>query len=271
MCVGVDVGGTWARVAVWTGARRARTVVVPADRSLQNLASILQVVWRRRRWTRRHVASLVVASRGLWTAGERRALARRLRGLAARVHVISDAQAALLGALGQRPGVLLLSGTGSIVVGRDAGSRWARAGGLGPLVGDEGSGFWLGREWLREAVRDGGLLSTLRAVHAPDPVRTIAALAPGVLARARRGDRRARRIVREGQRHLAARAVEVVRTLKLPQPVNASWAGSVLDDPWFRAGTIRAVALAGLRARWHRPAEEPVVAAARLAATWARA
>src|SRR5207247_4243870 len=163
----------------------------------------------------------------LWTPRERRALALTLRGLAWRVEVISDAQAALLGAIGEGPGVLVLAGTGSIVVAHDGRGRWTRSGGLGPLVGDEGSGFWLGREWLREAVRDGGLLSTLRAVHAPDPVRTIAALAPGVLARARRGDRRARRIVREGQRHLAARAVEVVRTLKLPQPVNASWAGSV--------------------------------------------
>jgi N-acetylglucosamine kinase-like BadF-type ATPase len=270
VCVGADVGGTWIRIAVWTGTRRVPTVVVPADRDLKKLASVLHVVWRRRRWSRRRVASLVVASRGLWTVREQQALARRLRALAGRVRVISDAQAALLGALGQRPGVLLLSGTGSIIVGWDARSRWARAGGLGPLVGDEGSGFWLGREWLREAVRDGRLLSTLRAVHAPDPVKTIAALAPRVLARARRGDRRARRIVAEGQRHLAARALEVAQMLKLPQPVDASWAGSVLDDPWFRAGTMRAVARAGLRARWHRPAEEPVVAAARLAATRAR-
>jgi N-acetylglucosamine kinase-like BadF-type ATPase len=271
VCVGADVGGTWVRIAVWTGTRRVPTVVIPADRNLQKLPSVLHVLWRRRQWSRRRVASLVVASRGLWTVGERQALARRLRGLAGRVRVISDAQAALLGALGQRSGLLLLSGTGSIVVGWDARSRWARAGGLGPLVGDEGSGFWLGREWLREAVRDGRLLSTLRAVHAPDPVKTIAALAPRVLARARCGDRRARRIVAEGQRHLAARALEVARTLKLPPPVDASWAGSVLDDPWFRAGTMRAVARAGLRARWHRPAEEPVVAAARLAARQVRA
>jgi N-acetylglucosamine kinase-like BadF-type ATPase len=151
-------------------------------------------VWRRRRWNRRRVAALVVASRGLWTPAERRILARALRGLAARVHVISDAQAALLGALGKRPGVLMLSGTGSIVVGRNARGRWARAGGLGPVLGDEGSGFWLGREWLRAAVRDGHLLPALRASHGHDPVQTIAALAREVLERARRGDRRARRI-----------------------------------------------------------------------------
>jgi len=267
--VGADVGGTWIRVAVWN-AHRVTTSVVPTDRDLLQLASVLRAIWRRRRWSRRRVAALVVASRGLWTPAERRTLARALRGLAARVFVISDAQAALLGALGRKPGVLLLSGTGSIVVGRNARGRWARAGGLGPALGDEGSGFWLGREWLRATVRNGNLLPALRASHGRDPVKTIAALAPDVLARARRGDRRARRIAAEGQRQLAAGALEVARTLQLGSTVNASWAGSVLADRWYRAGLIRAVARAGLKARWHRPAEEPVVAAARLAAALAR-
>ena len=270
VCVGADVGGTWIRIAVWA-EHRVKTTIVPADRDLQRLASVLRAVWRRRRWTRRRVAALVVASRGLWTPAERRILSRALRGLAARVHVISDAQAALLGALGKRPGVLLLSGTGSIVVGRNARGRWARAGGLGPILGDEGSGFWLGREWLRARVRDGYLLPALRASHGRDPVRTMAAMARDVLSRARRGDRRARRIVTEGQRQLAAAALDVVRALQLGRTVNASWAGSVLADGWYRAGVIRAVAKTGLRARWHRPAEQPVVAAARLAAALARA
>jgi len=270
VCVGADVGGTWIRIAVWAG-HRVSTTVVPADRDLRRLASVLRAVWRRRGWSRRRVAALVVASRGLWTIGERQTLARSLRGLAGRVHVISDAQAALLGALGQQPGVVVLSGTGSIVVGWDARGHWARAGGLGPLIGDEGSGFWLGREWLRTTDRDGRLLPTLRAAHAPDPVQTIAALAPAVLARARRGDRRAQRIATAGQRYLATSALKVARALKLGPRVNVSWAGSVLDDRWFRAGLIRAVARAGLRARWHRPSEEPVVAAVRLAATLARA
>lgn len=270
VCVGVDVGGTWIRIAVWN-ARRVTTTVVPADRDLQQLASVLRAIWRRRRWSRRRVAALVVASRGLWTPAERRILARALRGFAARVHVISDAQAALLGALGGEPGVLVLSGTGSIVVGRNARGRWARAGGLGPVLGDEGSGFWLGREWLRATVRNGNLLPALRASHGRDPVKTIAGFARDVLARARRGDRRARRIAAEGQRQLAAGALEVARTLQLGRTVNASWAGSVLADRWYRTGLIRAVARAGLRARWHRPAEEPVVAAARLAAALARA
>src|SRR5262249_61577695 len=137
-----------------------------------------------------------------------------------------DAQAALRGARGKRPGVLLLSGAGSIVVGRNARGRWARAGGLGPILGDEGSGFWLGREWLRARVRDGYLLPALRASHGRDPVRTMAAMARDVLSRARGGDRRARRIVAEGQRQLAAAALGGARPLRHGRTADPSPAGS---------------------------------------------
>src|SRR5204862_47365 len=103
--------------------------------------------------TSRGLTAGVATARAVWTAAERRAVKRGLRRAAARVHVISDAEAALLGAHDAQPGVLVLAGTGSIVLGRDAAGRLARAGGLGPLIGDEGSAFWLGREWLRRTPR----------------------------------------------------------------------------------------------------------------------
>lgn len=263
LAVGVDAGGTWLRlVALRTGRRIVR---VTAPRNLQpDLGRFLRNVWRRQRFAGR-VGGLVVASRGVWTARERRAMARRLSGLADRVHVLSDAQVALLGALGERPGVLLLSGTGSIVVGRDARGHWARAGGFGPLLGDEGSAFWLGREWLRATTGGEDFQAARRYVRAPDAVTRIARLAPRVLARARHGDRRARAIVRVGQRELALQALDVARRLRLGRPVEVSWAGSVLADRWFRAGLGRALKRAGVAARWREPALAPVVAAARLA------
>src|SRR5262245_40240622 len=128
VCVGADVGGTWIRIAVWTGTARVPTVVVPTNRDLRELVTVLRDVWRRRRWTRRRVAALVVASRGLWPPGERQAPAHRLRGLARRVHVVPDAQAALLGALGRQPGMLILSGTArSSSAGTRAGAGHGRA------------------------------------------------------------------------------------------------------------------------------------------------
>ena len=254
---GVDVGGTWIRVAVLGGARGARRIRLPAS-DVPDLRTLLPMAWGPFAG-RKRIAALVVASRGIWTARERRAFARDLRPLAERVEVLSDAEAALLGALSGRPGVLLLSGTGSIAVGRDARDRLARAGGFGPLLGDEGSAFW------RE-----DSMSARALVRAPDSVRRIAALAPRVLRCANDGDRRARTIVRAAQHHLAGLVIDVARTLGLPRPVDVTWAGSLMENATFRRGIVRALAREGFSARWCSPEMEPVLAAAQRAQRLAR-
>jgi hypothetical protein len=177
MAIGVDLGATWMRVQARRGERQLSLIAVRAA-PLQEIGRLFRTLWRRRGWTARTVGALVVASRGVWTIDERRAMAHRLRGMARRVVVLSDAQAAHLGALGGRPGVLILSGTGSIVIGRKAGGRWARAGGLGPLLGDEGSAFWLGQQWLRITTGGEDFHPARRLVRGPDAVTRVAALAP---------------------------------------------------------------------------------------------
>lgn len=269
LAIGVDVGGTWIRVLALMGGRRVAEIAVRGT-DVPEVGSFLRTVWQRRGWSRVRVAALVVGSRGLWTPSERGALVARLRPLARRVAVYSDAQIALLGALGEAPGVLVLSGTGSIAIGRDARGGWAREGGFGPLLGDEGSAFWLGREWLRATTQGEDFMPARRFVRGPHAVARIAALAPVVVARARRGDPRARRVVADGQRHLAGAVVAVARRLRLRAPVDASWGGSVLGNAWFRAGLQRAVHRAGLRVRWHPPAASAVAGAARLAASHVR-
>jgi N-acetylglucosamine kinase-like BadF-type ATPase len=67
--------------------------------------------------------------------------------------VVNDALIALVAGAGENPGVVLVAGTGSIAYGRDARGRAARAGGWGYLLGDEGSGFWIGRRALLSVVR----------------------------------------------------------------------------------------------------------------------
>jgi glucosamine kinase len=264
IAIGADLGGTRFRLIARREGRVIARISTDAP-SLSNLGKFLHGVWEERGWTSREVGALVVASRGIWTVRERRALAEGLGQLAGLVEVFSDAQAALLGALGAAPGVLILAGTGSIVVGRDARGRWARAGGLGPLLGDEGSAFWIGRAWLRATTHGKDFLPIRRLVTRPDAIARIAALTPSVFNRARQGDPRARGIVREAQGHLAGLARQVVRELRLPPPVALSWAGGVLDDVRFREGLKRAVARRGLRARWQAPLAAPVAAVAALA------
>ena len=265
--VGVDAGGTWVRVRAQADSRPIAALTQSAS-AVPELATFLHSLWRRRGWTRPRVDALVVAARGVWLPPERRALRRRLTGLARRVSVIADVEAAWHATLGAECGVLVLSGTGSIALGRDARGRWARGGGLGPLLGDEGSAFWIGREWLRATADE---RARRRFATAPHAVSAVAALAPRVLGRARQGDRVARRIVSAAQAHLAAQAAAVARALRLPPPVVVGGAGSVMGDRWFAAGVRSALARTGLRAQWRESGGAPVDAAVRLAAALAAA
>jgi N-acetylglucosamine kinase-like BadF-type ATPase len=70
-----------------------------------------------------------------------------------RVVVVSDALIALEAGAGESPGIVVISGTGSIAYGRNAGAEAARSGGWGHIIGDEGSGYWIGRQALSAVVR----------------------------------------------------------------------------------------------------------------------
>ena len=253
----VDLGGTWVRVVSSAPGRAAFRAPTPG---VAALPALLARLWRRWRLRRGDVAALGVASRGIWTAAERRALARRLRHLAPRVVVISDVEAAYLAALGARAGVLLLAGTGSIALGRDRRGRFTRAGGLGPLLGDDGSAFAIGRAWLRADSMAPARVR--RIVTAADAIARVAALAPAVLRRARRGDRAARRVVAEAQWALADLVARAAPPGVRREPVAVSWAGGLLDDVRFRSGVWRALRRRGMAIRPTAPAATAATPAA---------
>jgi N-acetylglucosamine kinase-like BadF-type ATPase len=69
------------------------------------------------------------------------------------LEVISDALLALKVYFPSKPGLLLISGTGSVCFGHDAEGRIFTTGGFGYLLGDEGSGYWFGREAVKAALR----------------------------------------------------------------------------------------------------------------------
>lgn len=68
--------------------------------------------------------------------------------------VVNDVVGAWATATGAGPGVAAISGTGSNVFGVGEGGRSWRSGGWGHVLGDEGSGYWLGIESIRTALRD---------------------------------------------------------------------------------------------------------------------
>src|SRR5688500_1850201 len=81
-----------------------------------------------------------------------RSILRRL-GHRETARVVNDGAIALVAGAPGRFGIVVLAGTGAICYGADRTGRTARAGGYGFLLADEGSGYWLGHQSLRAAVR----------------------------------------------------------------------------------------------------------------------
>ena len=75
-------------------------------------------------------------------------------GYKAKVLVVNDALVALEAGAPDQPGVVVIAGTGSIAYGRNEQNQAARAGGWGYMLGDEGSGYWIGRAALRAVLRE---------------------------------------------------------------------------------------------------------------------
>lgn len=160
---GVDGGGTHTRAVIVDGEGRelargeAGGAVVSAEAPGRSARAVAQAV--RAAAERADVPLPVdVLWAGLAGAGTREArvaVTEELRplGVAERVVVGTDVEAAFHDAFGQGPGVLLIAGTGSIAWARGASGEAVRVGGWGERLGDEGSGFAIGTAALRAVAR----------------------------------------------------------------------------------------------------------------------
>jgi N-acetylglucosamine kinase-like BadF-type ATPase len=150
-------------------------------------------------------------------------------------YITDDARIALMGAHGGRPGMVVIAGTGSIVYALTTEGKIIRAGGWGPLLGDEGSGFWLGLKGIKAIImaREGrGMNTSLEKPllnkldinqveelvgfihHSPLPRKEVATLAPLIVEEMLKGDRVAKELINEGLRELALTIRAVARKLK---------------------------------------------------------
>ncbi|MEO5819168.1 MAG: BadF/BadG/BcrA/BcrD ATPase family protein [Vicinamibacteraceae bacterium] len=187
-------------------------------------------------------SAIVLGMAGVDRADDAQVMRRVLRriGAKARTLITNDALIALVAAIGHDPGIVLIAGTGSIAYGRNARDEAARAGGWGYVLGDEGSGYWIGRHALRAVVRasDGRghptamtplVLAHFGVTHPDDLVRVIydgalrppaiAAVARAVQAAAEEHDELALQILTVGARELASSARSVIARLGLRDEV----------------------------------------------------
>ncbi|HEX2187248.1 MAG TPA: BadF/BadG/BcrA/BcrD ATPase family protein [Longimicrobiaceae bacterium] len=292
---GVDGGGTKTLVALAdeSGRELARRtgpagLVDPRhpEVAAQTVASVVREAMRGAGLD----APLEVLCAGLAGVGnlaEREAVRQALlaSGVAARVEVVTDGQTALEGALGGGAGILLISGTGSVAYGRGEDGRVERSGGWGMVVGDEGSGFAIGRAGLVAALRsvDGRGPETrllplflellgVEDVHGIPPwagrsaKAEIAALATHVIRAAGDGDAVALRLVDDEARALAEHAAALrCRLDPWSGAVPVVFHGGVLGTALFSGLVEQALAGADPSLRVAPPVADAVAGALRFA------
>lgn len=221
---GVDGGGTRSTLVLAdaAGAELARVAGPPGlvdprapERSAEIIATLVRIS-AAQAGLAAPPAALCAGLAGVGNEAERGAVERTLAlaGVAERIRILSDGEIALHGAFGGGPGVLLIAGTGSVAYGRGPDGRIERCGGWGMYLGDEGSGYAIGREALAAALRsvDGReertellpMVLELLGLEGPRAIPPwagraakgqLAALARPVLDLAASGDRVARRLV----------------------------------------------------------------------------
>jgi N-acetylglucosamine kinase-like BadF-type ATPase len=180
----------------------------------------------------------------------------------AAITVLTDLDAALA-ATGEGPAIVLIAGTGSAAIGRNAQGETYRAGGYGPASSDEGSAYDIGRRAILAAIethKKTGADSVLgrqilaqlrctewpvvqhRAQTMPDDI--FPPLFPVVAAAADSGDATAREILRHAAAQLASLVDQVAAHLNLRQTdfLLAKIGGTIGRSVFFDAQLVAAFA-----------------------------
>ncbi len=241
--VGVDGGGTKTRAvladergAPIAEATGAGSTVKPqeAERSAGVIAGVVRDVLEQAGKSDDKPRVLYVGVAGVGRPSEREALYEALAShdLADELVIDTDFSVALTDAFGEGPGVLLIAGTGSSAIARGPAGATARCGGWGPVIGDEGSGSWIGRRALSvvaaaadgrepETALTGAVLTAAEVSETAELIRwaanatpaSLATLAPVVMTVADAGDLRANSIVSMAVEELSLHVRALARQL----------------------------------------------------------
>jgi len=282
--VGVDGGGTASRVLVVGAdgqalgrARGGPGLIDPLapERTVETVASVVREAVEAA-GGRLPVVGLWAGLAGGGVETRRIAVEERLAatGLAGRVAVGTDLEAAAVDAFPEGPGILVVAGTGSIAWGRGPTGVERRIGGWGAHIGDEGSGYAIGLAALRRVLHasDGrgpetdlteALLSQLEVGETGALVEwsqratkaDIASLTPTVARVAGVGDGVAAEVLGDAVRDLVGHVVGLRDALgPWATPPSCALAGGLLAP----GGSLRERCAAALRKAGVRPLDAEV-------------
>lgn len=261
---GIDVGGTATKCLLVSEDNQvlAEVKTGPANYQVVGLekavAEIKQAVENACRVA--DIAEIDILGIGLAGAGREQDIQAFKKVLSCQLekvkqlYITDDGEIAVMGAHAGNPGLVVIAGTGSMVYGLSRTGQTIRAGGWGPILGDEGSGFWIGLMALKQIIKaeEGRGMTTslvkpvLNEFNISNlwqelvpfiyqqrlPRKKIASLAPLVIKEMEAGDQIAKKIILTGIKELASTVYSISERLN-EQEIEVAVSGGLFSNSFI--------------------------------------
>jgi N-acetylglucosamine kinase-like BadF-type ATPase len=268
---GIDGGGTYSRIAIINAegkvlaqaeAGSTNIYSVTREEVFDNLSGLINGVLKNAGLRKGDLSGGCVGSAGLGRPGEKKIFREFFDALLSPgfpVKFCPDGEILLCGGLRGLEGYCLIAGTGSVALGRSAGGRIVRAGGLGYMLGDEGAAAWIGKNAIARTLRSlegrdiatamlpkilafcklGESFDLIQYVHHDADKAMIASLAPVVTAAAREGDPLALDILHTGAEELVLLVKSVIAQSPWIRKQILVLAGGAIEHDEILSGKLR--------------------------------
>ncbi|MBM4166199.1 MAG: hypothetical protein FJ218_04665 [Ignavibacteria bacterium] len=172
--IGIEGGGTKStailcnengKIFSQTKGKATNPNVVGFEQATKVILNLISDCSKKAKCPLKEISSIAIGTAGGGNKQNQLRLKKELRKIlrrntSAKIKVTSDAEIAVEAALGNESGIVLIAGTGSILFGKNYDSQNPnptsqifRIGGWGKIIGDEGSGFAIARDALKEVVK----------------------------------------------------------------------------------------------------------------------
>lgn len=270
--IGIDGGGTKTDSAIadlsgkiihLTTGKPSNFLVVGIEEAVENIFALIEENLFKLEGDFADVKQIVIGAAGAGRKEDAQLLEKSFKDYADQqgihfkgVKVVSDAHIALEGAFPDSAGCILIAGTGSILFGKDEKGIIHRVGGFGRLIGDEGSGYSIGRKALNAVSKESDgrgeatLISELLNAKMNSSSSTsiinevykekldVASVAKIVIEAAEEGDMIAEDILDEEADELVLHIKSLMNKIQTDN-LNVAFSGSLIDNKNFYSGLLK--------------------------------
>lgn len=302
--LGIDGGGTNCRAAIVNDsgdvlaegqAEAANFLRVGLERAVAHIKSAVHQACERAGINPAQITAACIGLAGVSHPDHNRQMLNALKEVLPipDISLETDARVALAGATGNKAGVVVIAGTGSIACGINDRGRFARSGGWGPIMGDEGSGSYIGRRALEAVMmawdyrgKPTSMMDPVLkhfGVGSPPELTTviydssskekgevqakIAQLSRIAVRAAQEGDSVAREILTDAAEELAKTAIAVIEQLRMEhETFRVAYVGGVFEAGELILKPLReAIQKVAPAAEIAPPLDSPVIGAVKMA------